>query len=114
MKKLTKKQHRKIIEKLIAKNEDVDDLRNIQQVAEFFEKDAESRKDGSVLVAADAVRLLIDLINTNHSSDAYNALYDVLEGRERDTIDDIIDILEELDERRLHLVYIYARAIAGK
>ncbi|MDO4338059.1 MAG: hypothetical protein Q4C91_08235 [Eubacteriales bacterium] len=114
MKKLTKKQHRKIIEKLISKNEDVADLRNIQQVAEFFEEDAESRKERSVLVAADAVRLLLDLINTDCGSDAYNALYELVEDRKKDTVDNIIDILEELDERRLHLVYVYALAIAGK
>lgn len=114
MKKLTKKRHRKIIKKLISKNEDVEDLRNIQQVAEFFEEDAESRKEGSALVAADAVRLLLDLININHSSDAYSALYELVEDRERDTVDDIIDILEELDERRLHLSYAYVLAISGR
>ncbi|MCI6998044.1 MAG: hypothetical protein MR936_15005 [Eubacterium sp.] len=77
MKKLTKKQHREIIKNLIEKNQNVRDLRDIQQVAEFFEEDAECRKEGSVLVAADAVRLLFNLINAGCGSEAYSALYEL-------------------------------------
>lgn len=114
MKKLTKKQHRGIIGKLIARNKNIEDLRDIQQVAEFFKEDAEVRKEGDVLRDADAVRMLLDLINAGCGADAYSALYGLWEDRERDIIDDIIDILEELDERRLHLIYVHVKAISGE
>lgn len=58
MEKLTKKQHREIITDLMNENHNVKDLRNIQRVAEIFKEDAELRKEGSVLVAADVIRLL--------------------------------------------------------
>lgn len=44
----------------------------------------------------------------------YTGVGAMLKKKERDTVDDIIDILKELDERRMHLVYVYTSAIAGK
>lgn len=115
MKKLTKKQHRGIIKNLISKNEDVKELRYIQQVAELFQEEASTYEAGEeTLIAADAIRLLLDLIDNGLASDTYAALYDLLENEEGDTIDAIVDILEGLDERRLYLVYAYTLAISGR
>lgn len=88
MKKLTKKQHRGIIGKLIARNNNIEDLRAIQQVVEFFKEDAEVRKEGDVLRDADAVRMLLDLINAGCGADAYSTLYGLWEEQEKDIIDD--------------------------
>ena len=83
MKKLTKKQHRGVIRGLIAKNEDVKELRAIQQVAEFFQEEKDTCEEGmEVLTAAEAVRLLLHLIETGMGSDAYDALYGVLEDQD--------------------------------
>lgn len=118
MKKLTKKQHRGAIKKLISQNENVDQLRDIQQVAEIFQEENERCELGrETLVTADAVRLLLDLLSIHESGfpeNVYNALYSVLDSGERDIIDDIVDILEELDERKQRLVYTFVRAYAGK
>lgn len=105
MKKLTKKQHREIIKNLIEKNQNVQNLRDIQQVAEFFEEDAECRKEGSVLVAADAVRLLFSLINAGCGSEAYSALYklwsDYEDGLDGGSIyDEINEMLHRLNNVR--------------
>lgn len=110
MKKMTKKQHREIIKNLIEKNQNVQDLRDIQQVAEFFEEDAECRKEGSVLVAADAVRLLFGLINAGCGSEAYSALYELLhdyeEGLDGSNIyNEINEMLRRLNNVR-HLLFI--------
>ncbi len=116
MKKLTKKQHRGIIKGLVAKNEDVKELRIIQQVAEFFQEEEDTCEEGmEFLTTAEAVRLLLHLVNAGLGSKAYEALYGVLEDqdRERDEIDDILEVLEMLDERRVHLVHVHAMAIAG-
>ena len=120
MKKLTKKQHRGAIKKLISQNENVDQLRDIQQVAEIFQEENERCEQGrETLVTADAVRLLLELLSIHESGFAenvYNALYSVLDSgeRERDTIDDIVDILEELDGRKQRLILTFVRAYAGK
>lgn len=118
MKKLTKKQHRGAIKKLISQNENVNQLRDIQQVAEIFQEENERCELGrETLVTADAVRLLLDLLSIHESGfpeNVYNALYSVLDSGERDIIDDIVDILEELDERKQRLVYTFVRAYAGK
>ena len=71
MEKLTKKQHREIITNLINENHNVKDLRNIQQVTEIFKEDAELRKEGSVLVAADAIRLLMDKLDDTQLRHVY-------------------------------------------
>lgn len=113
MKKLTKKQHRAIIKNLAAKCDDVRSLRAIQRVAEIFQEEADCREAG-VLTSADTIRLSLDLINEGRASDAYSALYGVWEDAEPDTIDDIVDILETLDERKRHLILTFVRAYAGK
>ena len=48
MKKLTKKQHRAAIKNIVSKLEDVQDLRDMQRVAEILEEDEEIREEGSV------------------------------------------------------------------
>lgn len=118
MKKLTKKQHRGAIKKLISQNENVNQLRDIQQVAEIFQEENERCELGrETLVTADAVRLLLELLSIHESGfpeNVYSALYSVLDSGERDVIDDIVDILEELDERKQILIYRFVRAYAGK
>lgn len=106
-------QHRGIINRLVAGNRNVQDLRYIQQVAELFQKEAETCGKGDSLTACDAVRLLMDLAVVGLGSEAYGALYSIQEGK-NDSVDDVLDILEGLDGRQISLVLAFARALAGK
>lgn len=112
MKKLTKKQHRAVIRNLVAKCDDITSLRAIQRVAEIFQEEVDY--EAGVLTSADTIRLSLDLINEGQAGKAYSALNAVWEDAEPDTIDDIIDILETLDERKRHLILTFVRAYAGK
>ena len=106
MEKLTKKQHREIITDLMNENHNVKDLRNIQQVAEIFKEDAELRKEGSVLVAADVIRLLMDLLDMGYVQEVYEVLYDIKEkiqeGLDGDNIYTKIDeMLHQIDVKQV-------------
>lgn len=112
MEKLTKKQHREIITNLINENHNVKDLRNIQQVTEIFKEDAELRKEGSVLVAADAIRLLMDLLEKGNAAEAEKALYD-LEEDATGELYRVTTLLDKLDDTRLRHVYFFIRGMLG-
>lgn len=106
MEKLTKKQHREIITNLINENHNVKDLRNIQQVTEIFKEDAELRKEGSVLVAADAIRLLMDLLDMGYAQEVDEVLCDfkekIQEGLDGDNIYTKIDeMLHQIDVKQV-------------
>lgn len=96
MEKLTKKQHREIITNRINENHNVKDLRNIQQVTEIFKEDAELRKEGSVLVAAEIIRLLIHLLDSGYEPEVEKGLYDLWEDIQEDLDGD--NIYTEIDE----------------
>lgn len=113
MEKLTKKQHREIITNLINKNHNVKDLRNIQQVTEIFKEDAELRKEGSVLVAADAIRLLMDLFEEGNAAEAEKALYDLKEDATGELYR-ITTLLDKLDDTQLRHVYFFIRGMLGR
>lgn len=106
MKKLTKKQHRGIIRDLINENQSVQNLRYIQRVAEIFEEDAELRKEGSVLVAADVIRLLMDLLDMGYVQEVDEVLCDfkekIQEGLDGDNIYTKIDeMLHQIDVKQV-------------
>lgn len=86
-------------------------LKCIQQVNDIFQDETENCEYGRTLPAADSVRTLCDLINEGHALEALEALESIPEDEERTTIDNIVSILKNLDERRLHLVEIYVKAI---
>ena len=113
MKKLTKMQHKRIISGLVARNGKVQDLRYIQQVAELFQKEAETCNKSEALVACEGVRQLLDLIAAGRVHEAYSALYGISEGK-NDSVDDVLDTLEGLDDRQISLVLSFAKALAGK
>ena len=119
MKKLTKKQHRGIIRDLINENQSVQNLRNIQRVAEIFEEEANIiTQEGETCITADCIRLLLILIEENKEADAENALYSVYKsvyGDERDELYcDISEMMNELDDTRLRHVYFFIRGMLGK
>lgn len=82
MKKLTKKQHRAAIKNIVSKLEDVQDLRDMQRVAEILEEDEEIREEGSVSNSvsnsAESIRLLLDLFEEGKIPEVHDLLYDFL------------------------------------
>lgn len=95
MKKLTKKQHRAAIKNIVSKLEDVQDLRDMQRVAEILEEDEEIREEGSVSNSAESIRLLLDLLAEGKIPEVHDLLYDfwedVQEGIDGDNIYTEID-----------------------
>lgn len=101
MKKLTKKQHRAEIKRIIDNIQCVHDMRCVQIVAEIFEEDEKIREDGSVSNLADSIRLVLDLFERDRAAEVYGILYDYLEdvkeGLNGDNIyTEIDDMLHEL------------------
>jgi len=75
-------------------------------VAEIFKEDAELRKEGSVLVAADVIRLLMDLLDMGYVQEVYEVLYDIKEkiqeGLDGDNIYTKIDeMLHQIDVKQV-------------
>ena len=75
-------------------------------MAEIFKEDAELRKEGSVLVAADVIRLLMDLLDMGYVQEVYEVLYDIKEkiqeGLDGDNIYTKIDeMLHQIDVKQV-------------
>ncbi len=109
MKKLTKKQHRAAIKNIVSKLEDVQDLRDMQRVAEILEEDEQIREEGSVSNSAESIRLLLDLFEEGKIPEVYNLLYGFWEDVQ-ESIDgyniyiDIYDMLHGISNKELFYV----------
>lgn len=102
MKKLTKKQHRAAIKNIVSRLENVQDLRDIQRVAEIIEEDEEIREEGSVSNSAESIRLLLDLFEERKIPEVYNLLYDFWESVDEYNIYiDIYDMLHGVSSKEL-------------
>lgn len=96
MKKLTKKQHRAAIKNIVSKLEDVQDLRDMQRVAEILEEDEQIREEGSVSNSAESIRLLLDLLAEGKIPEVHDLLYDFWEDVQEDIDGD--NIYTEIDD----------------
>lgn len=119
MKKLTKKQHRAEIKRIIDNIQCVHDMRCVQIVAEIFEEDEKIREDGSVSNLADSIRLVLDLFERDQAAEVYGMLYDYLEdvkeGLDEDNIyTEIDDMLHELDIKSVLFVHSLVKTISNR